>query len=443
MAKLRKKEQTAILNSLRAGVVPRLGQQHIQVGRADELAAVLADIHNVADGGSAIRFVIGDYGAGKTFFLNLIYAVGQEKRLVTAHADLNPDRRLHASGGQARGLYAELMRNLSTRANPEGNALAGVAERFITTALQEAPGQGLTPEQAIQARMAPLTELVGGYDFAQVVEAYWRGHDTGNERLKQDAVRWMRAEFSTRTDARKALGVRTIIDDDTVYDHLKLMARFVRQAGFAGLLVGFDELVNLYKLSNLQARRSNYEQILRILNDCLQGQAEGLGILLGGTPEFLFDTRRGLYSYEALASRLAQNRFAAGGLRDLSGPVIQLESLTPEDLYILLTKLRHIMAMEDEASHLIPDEGLHAFLDHCANVIGDAYFRTPRNTIKAFLDLLAVLDQNPGTDWRALLGQVVVDIDQAPDLDETFEPESGGALRGSTATDDALTAFRL
>lgn len=442
MAKLRKKEQTAILQSLRAGVVPRVGQQHVQVGRADEVAALLGDIDNIADGGSSIRFIVGEYGSGKTFFMRLVYAISQEKRLVTAHADLNPDRRLHATGGQARGLYAELMRNLATRSNPDGNALASVAERFITTALQEAGERGISAEQAIQARMAPLTELVGGYDFAQVVEAYWRGHDTGNERLKTDAVRWMRAEFTTKTDARKSLGVRTIIDDDNVYDHLKLMARFVRQSGFAGLLVGYDELVNLHKLANVQARRSNYEQILRILNDCLQGQAEGLGILMGGTPELLYDTRRGLYSYEALATRLAQNRFAGEGLRDLSGPVIQLENLTPEDLYILLTKLRHVMAMEDEAAYLLPDQGLHAFLAHCSEVIGDAYFRTPRNTIKAFLDLLAVLDQNPGTDWRALLGHVAVEPDAEPDLEGTdLEPD--GAAAGTAQGDDALTAFRL
>jgi len=437
MAKLRKKEQTAILQSLRAGVVPRVGQQHVQVGRADEVAALLGDIDNIADGGSSIRFIVGEYGSGKTFFMRLVYAISQERRLVTAHADLNPDRRLHATGGQARGLYAELMRNLATRSSPDGNALASVAERFITTALQEAGERGISAEQAIQARMAPLTELVGGYDFAQVVEAYWRGHDTGNERLKTDAVRWMRAEFTTKTDARKALGVRTIIDDDNVYDHLKLMARFVRQAGFAGLLVGYDELVNLHKLANVQARRSNYEQILRILNDCLQGQAEGLGILMGGTPELLYDTRRGLYSYDALATRLAQNRFAGEGLRDLSGPVIQLENLTPEDLYILLAKLRHVMAMEDEAAYLLPDPGLHAFLAHCSEVIGDAYFRTPRNTIKAFLDLLAVLDQNPGTDWRTLLGQIAVEPDAEPDLEgDDLEP-------GTAQGDDALTAFRL
>ncbi|MCB2263070.1 MAG: ATP-binding protein [Candidatus Thiosymbion ectosymbiont of Robbea hypermnestra] len=438
MAKLRKKERTAIIDSLRAGVVPRIGQQHIQVGRAEEVAALLRNIETVADGGAAMRFIIGEYGSGKTFFLRLIYAIAHEKRLVTAHADLNPDRRLHATGGQARGLYAELMRNLATRSNPEGNALASVAERFITTSLQQATAQGITPEEAIQARMAPLTELVGGYDFAQVVEAYWRGHDSGNERLKTDAVRWMRAEYTTKTDARKALGVRVIIDDDSVYDHLKLMARFVRLAGFEGLLIGYDELVNLHRLANTKARRSNYEQILRILNDCHQGQAEGLGILMSGTPEFLTDTRRGLYSYEALATRLAENPFTAGGLKDHSGPVIRLESLTPEDLYILLTKLRHLIAMEDQGAYLISDEGLHAFLTHCSEVIGDAYFRTPRNTIRAFLDLLAVLEQNPEADWRELLGQVAVEPDSEP-----VYGEDEGPVTGTLDAEDELTSFRL
>ena len=236
-----------------------------------------------------------------------------EKGLVVAHADLNPDRRLHASGGQARSLYAELMRNLATRTKPEGGALGGVVEKFIATSKTEAAAAGKDTEAVIREKLSHLTELVNGYDFADVLAAYWRGFEAGNEQLKADAIRWLRGEFATKTDARQALGVRSIVDDAAVYDQLKLMARFVRLAGYAGLLVSLDELVNLYKLANTQARNANYEQILRILNDSLQGTAVGLGFALGGTPEFLLDTRRGLYSYPALQGRLAQNTFAAGG----------------------------------------------------------------------------------------------------------------------------------
>ena len=437
MSKIRKKEQSSIIQSLRAGVVPRIGQQHIQVGRANEVSALLSDIENITDGGSSIRFIIGEYGSGKTFFLNLIYALAMEKKMVTAHVDLNPDRRLHATGGQARSLYAELMRNLATRSKPEGGALASIAERFITDSLKAAREQNVTPEQAIQERLFELTELVGGFDFAQVIEAYWRGHDTGNEQLKSDAIRWLRAEFSTKTDARKALGVRNIIDDASTYDHLKLMARFVRLAGFSGFMVGFDELVNLYKLSNSQARKSNYEQILRIVNDTLQGSVEGLGVLMGGTPEFLIDPRRGLYSYEALQTRLAENTFATDGLADMSGPVIRLANLTQEDLYILLTKIRHVVAMGDENNHLIPDEALHSFLEHCHQRIGSAYFTTPRNTIKSFVHLLSILEQNPQQDWRGLLGKVSIDKESNPDLEplEEIDTEDG--------SDDSLATFNL
>ena len=252
--KIRQRERDAIIQSLRAGVVPRLGQHLIQVGRVKEVEALLNDINRIADKGSTIRFVIGEYGSGKTFFLNLIRAIALEKRLVTVHADLTPDRRIHATGGKARSLYAELMRNIATRSKPEGGALQSIVERFVTESLKEARSTGKGPEIIIHERLAELTEMVGGYDFAHVIAEYWKGHDQGNEQLKSDAIRWLRAEFSTKTEARTALGVRTIIDDATVYDHLKLMARFVRLAGFEGLLVCIDELVNLYKLSNTQAR---------------------------------------------------------------------------------------------------------------------------------------------------------------------------------------------
>jgi len=444
---IRPRERDALLQSLRAGVVPRAGQRHVQVGREPEVTALVNDIDRIAGGGSAVRFVIGDFGAGKTFFLHLVRSIAMEKKLVTVHADLNPDRRLHSSGGQARSLYAELMRNLATRAKPDGGALTSVVERFVSTALAEAQHSGTDPGHVIRQRLAHLSEMTGGYDFAEVVGAYWRGHDSGDEQLKSAAVRWLRAEFSTKTEARSALGVRTIIDDSTFHDHLKLMSRFVRLAGYDGLLVCLDEMVNLYKLASTQARNANYEQILRILNDTLQGSAAHLGFVFGGTPEFLTDTRRGLYSYAALQSRLAENTFASGGLVDYSGPVLRLAALTQEDLYVLLAKLRHVHAGGDPSRYLLGDEALPAFMQHCSGRIGEAYFRTPRTTIKAFCDLLAVLEQNPGVDWRQILPSVELTSEANPDLAPLEEDDSAAtpawAIQGGRAGDDDLASFRL
>jgi hypothetical protein len=435
MNPIRPKDRDAVLQSVRAGVVPRTGLHLIQVGRASEVGALLRDIERIADGGSAIRFVIGEYGSGKTFFLNLIRSIALEKKLVTAHADLTPDRRLQASAGQARSLYAEMMRNIATRSKPDGGAMSSIVERFVAEALRRSVESGHAVEEEIHSTLEDLSEMTGGYDFAAVIAAYWRGHDSGNDQLKSDAIRWLRGEFSTRTDARNALGVRTIIDDASVYDHLKLMARFVRHAGFTGMVVLLDELVNLYKLSNQQARNGNYEQILRILNDSLQGVSVGLGVVLGGTPEFLLDTRRGLYSYPALQSRLAENTFATNGLVDHTGPVIRLGTLSQEDFYVLLTKLRHVCACGDPQAYLVPDQALTTFMDHCAKRIGEAYFRTPRTTITSFVNLLSVLEQNPQTSWQQLIGEVEVVKDGGPagDADDVVD----------AAGEDELANFQL
>jgi hypothetical protein len=430
-SRIRPRERDAIVASLRAGVVPRIGQHHVQVGRGAEIEAVLRDVERIADGGAGCRFVIGEYGSGKTFLLHLIRSIALEKRLVTVHADLSPDRRLHGASGQARGLYAELMHNVATRARPDGGALASVVERFVTMALNEANTTGDRPADVIAARLATLSESTGGYDFAAVIGAYWRGYDDGDERLRTDAVRWLRGEFTSRVDARAALGIRTIVDDASIYDHLKLMGRFVRLAGFSGLLVCVDEMVNLYKLPSSAARNANYEQVLRILNDSLQGDAQHLGFLFGGTPEFLMDTRRGLFSYPALASRLAANSFTVDGRIDRSGPVLRLGNLSPEDMFVLLTKLRHVYAGGDPAAYLVPDETLTAYMRHCAARIGDAYFRTPRETIRGFLDLLAMLEQHPDLTWSALVDAV----------DLTVLPDPSGMPR--PADDDELSSFRL
>lgn len=438
--RIRPRDRDAVLQSLSAGVVPRRGQQLIQVGRAEEIRALIKDIERIIDGGSAVRFVIGEYGSGKTFFLHLIRSIALEKGMVTMHADLTPDRRIHATGGQAQNLYAELARNMATRTNPEGGALASVVERFVSKAHQEARTRGVATSALIQERLQQLSELVGGYDFAKVIDAYWQGHESDQPERKESAIRWLRAEYTTKTDANKDLGVRSYIGDQNFYDQLKLFAKFVVLAGYSGLLISLDELVNLYKLANAQARKSNYEQILRIVNDCLQGSVEHLGFIKGGTPELLMDPRRGLYSYEALESRLAENSFAQDGLRDLTGPVIRMTSLTREELFVLLAKIRHVQADGDETRHLISDEGLKAFMQHCNERIGARYFQTPRNTIKTFVQLLAVLDQNPGASWQSLLGQMTIAEDISPSsADQDVDDETGE----TGIDDDVLTSFRL
>jgi hypothetical protein len=431
--RIRLKERDAIIQSLKAGVTPKIGIQHIQVGRVHEVKSLYRDIQNISEGGSAFRLIIGEYGSGKTFFLSVVRTIALKEKLITVHADLAPNRRIHASSGQARNLYSELMRNLSTRNKPDGNALASVVERFVTIAIQEADNNHTSVSSVIHKRLSSLTELVGGYDFAKVINAYWVGHEEDNDLLKENAIRWLRAEYSTKIDAKKDLAVRSIISDSSFYDALKLMSLFVRQAGYSGLLVNLDEMVNLYKLNSTQARTSNYEQILRILNDCLQGTAEHIGFLLGGTPEFLLDTRKGLYSYEALQSRLAENSFAKkAGVIDYSSPALHLSNLTPEELYILLKNIRHVFAGGDSSKYLVPDEALKAFLYHCSQTIGEAYFRTPRNTIKAFIDMLALLEQDSSLTWNSIIDRVDIQKEQPSSLEEI-----------SPSTDNGLTDFAI
>jgi hypothetical protein len=410
---LRPREREALISSLRAGVTPLLGAQHIQVGRDAEIAALKTNLDHIADGGSAFRLVIGEYGSGKTFFMNLVRGVAMERQLVVAHADLNPSRRLHASGGEARSMYAELMKNLASRTKPEGGALVTAVEKFITTALAEARKAGSKPEDIIHERLGHLNELVMGYDFATVIAAYWRAYENDDDALKDNAIRWLRGEFTAKSDARRVLGVREIIGDAAVYDQLKLIAKFCRLAGYKGLLVCLDELVKLYKLANTQARNGNYEQILRILNDLEQGSAEGLGFVLGGTPEFLLDPRRGLFSYPALQSRLADNPFAGGELVDLTGPVLRLGNLGREQFVTLLGKLSSVYHSGKPDHAQLPPDSFAAFMLHCEQRIGEATFRTPRTTITAFIGLLAILEQNPGVAWQELLHQTTIPLPEA------------------------------
>jgi P-loop Domain of unknown function (DUF2791) len=444
---IKPRERDAILQSLRAGVVPRVGLRHLQVGRRDEVTAVLKDLERIEHGGASVRFIIGKYGAGKSFFLNLARTVALERKFVVAHADVTLERRLHGSTGQARNLYAELMRNLSTRAKPEGGGVVNVVERWVSDLDHDIRSSGGTDSDVfkeIKNRLKPLQDLVSGFDFATVVGRYVEGFQAHNEDLMSSALRWLRAEYRTRTEARHDLDVRSIIDDAQFYDYLKLFAAFTKLAGYAGLLINIDEMgVFSHRLNSSQARTANYEVILRIVNDCLQGSVAGLGFFFGGTNTFLEDRRRGVYSYEALATRLADSTFANTGLKDFSGPVLRLANLSPEDLFVLLHNIRVVFALGDSARFLVDDNGIKQFMSHCASTLGAEFYLTPRDAVKGFVQLLSVIEQNPGSTWQTVLNEMRIDRSVDPEAGPPDPDEETPSTAAPKSGDDDLASFKL
>jgi len=350
---------------------------------------------------------------------------------VTVHADFSPERRLVASGGQARNLYSELISNMATRNRPEGNALAAIIDMFVGQAVKDAQLEGLTSNSLIEQRLSPLQDMVAGWDFAKVISTYCSAHEANDDHLKQASLRWLKGEYTTKMEARKDLDVRTIIDDKHVYDAIKLMSKFVTLAGHGGLFVMLDEAVNLFKIVNTQSRTSNYEMVLTILNDTLQSSSgtQNLGLLMGITPEALFDPRRGLCSYDALSSRLSPNRFAEqSGLVDYNQPTIHLQNLTPEELFLLLTNIRHVFAAGDPNVYLIDDEGVKAFMHHCNQTIGSAYFKTPRETVRGFVNLLSMLDQYPDKTWKDFIENITIANDAEPNYHDVIDDNTSSDL---------------
>ena len=439
---IKPKERETIIQSLKSGVVPRLGLQHIQVGRSEELKSFVNDVTTIAEGGTSFRFVIGEYGSGKTFFLSLVRSIALQKGLVTMNADLSPTKRLHGTDGHARVLLSELISSISTRTKQDGNALPNILEKFISKARAEAEQNSREVASVIYEQLSDLNEYSGGYTFAQVVNKYWTAYESGDDMLKDRVLRWLKAEYTTKTDSLRDLGVREFINDASFFNTLKLYSILVQKAGYSGLLVCMDEMVNLYKISNSVSRKANYEEILNILNNTLQGTLSHIGFIMSGTPEFLTDGNRGLYSYEALKSRLAENCFSKSlGLTDYNSTVLRLANLTKEELYLLLMNLRNVFAGGDESKYLVPNDALLAYLNHCANKIGDSYYRTPRNTIKGFLDLLSMLEQYPDLKWSDMIEQIEVVRDaESTEVGEIIAQQNESH---NNTDDDAFASFKL
>ncbi len=427
-----------LLSSLSAGVVPRSGAPYIAIGRTEEVKLMLSDLENVSEGGAALRFLIGRYGSGKSFLIQLVRGFALERDYLCADADLSPERRLSSSSGGGIATYRELLRNLASRACPDGGALKTVLSRYFASLASTLAREGIFPESGayrtemkkrLYATFSELEGGVGGFDFASVLGAYFQAELDGNDERKSACLRWLRGEFSTKTEAKASLGfpVSSIIGDENWYDFIKLFASLSLRLGYRGLVVFIDECVNLYKIPNRLSREANYEKLLAIFNDTLQGRASGLAVFFGGTVQFLEDTRRGLFSYDALKSRLSDSRFAEGGYTTSSSPVIRLRRLSENELLALLRRLTLLFGqLYDDAR--LPEEGeCEAFLSLTLKRAGAAELLTPREMIRDFLSMLEIVREHPDATFSSLLSEGGGE-----------KPSEGEGEEGSDGGDDAF-----
>lgn len=408
-----KRIASAIINSLKGGVVPRIGLPYITVGRETEIDALLHDVEIIADGGASFRFIVGKYGSGKSFLLQTIRSHVMDRNFVVVDADLSPERRLQGTKGQGLATYKELIRNMSTKTRPDGGALTLILDRWISNVQSETAAEnGLDSndpmfrkavESKIYEVIGALNEMVHGFDFAKLLTIYYNAYWNGDDESKAKVVKWFRGEYNTKTEAKSDLGVNIIITDEDWYEYIKLFAMFLKKAGYSGLLVLVDELVNIYKIPNSITRQYNYEKILTMYNDTLQGKAKYLGIIMGGTPQCIEDTRRGVYSYEALRSRLAEGRFGREGVKDMLAPVIHLSPLTNEEMLVLIEKLADIHAGLFGYTQTLTQEDMISFIQIEFGRIGSDSHITPREVIRDFIELLDIVYQNPQIKATELL----------------------------------------
>ena len=430
--KIPKRIAQTLMNSLKGGVVPRVGLSYVTVGRRAEIDALLRDVDIIADGGASFRFIVGKYGSGKSFLLQTIRNYVMAKNFVVVDADLSPERRLQGTRGQGLATYKELIRNMSTKTKPEGGALPLILDRWISSVQQEVleesglsvtdPGLERAVEKKISAVIYSLNEMVHGFDFARLLTAYYQAHRAGDDETKAKVLKWFRGEYATKTEARAELGVSIVITDDDWYEYLKLFAAFLNRAGYAGMLVLIDELVNIYKIPNAITRQYNYEKILTMYNDAMQGKAQHIGFILGGTPQCMEDPRRGVYSYEALRSRLADGHFS-GEHKDLLSPVIRLLPLTNEEMLILIEKLADIHAGLYEYDQIVTQRDMVDFIEIEFGRIGADSHITPREVIRDFIQVLDIVYQNPGISVRALLGSDSFQYAQNPVQEEVSDTQ--------------------
>lgn len=431
MTKIPTRISTTIMNSLKGGVVPRTGLAYITVGREAEINALLHDIDIIEEGGATFRFVVGKYGSGKSFLLQTIRSYAMDRNFVVIDADLSPERRLMGTKGQGLATYKELMQNMSTKTRPEGGALPLILQKWLLSIqTQVMKENNITVDDEnfkklveikIYDSINELEGVVHGFDFARAISIYFQAAMENDEDKKGNILKWLRGEYSTRTEAKKEIGINAIISDDDWYEYIKIFTLFLVKAGYKGMLVLIDELVNIFKIPNSITRQYNYEKILTLYNDTLQGKAKYLGIIMGGTPQTIEDTRRGVFSYEALRSRLENSRFATDDARDLLAPIIKLSPLTNEEMFVLIEKLAKIHSDLNNYEIKLTQDDLITFIKIEYERIGANKNITPREVIRDFIELLNILYQHPNKTIKNILGEENFNYSKPDEEEETLD----------------------
>ena len=421
-----KRVLNSLLLSVSAGVVPRVGAPYIAIGRKDEISALLSDLEQVNEGGGTMRFIVGRYGSGKSFLMQLIRGYALERNFVTADADLSPERRLYGASGSGVATYRELVKNMASKSSPDGGALPKMIARWIELMRADIIADGVSPDDEhfsvrlnalVAEKLREIEFMVGGFDFSRVITEYYKAYVEGDDEKRSACLRWLRGEYASKTEARGALGfsVSVIIDDDNWYDFIKVWAILVKFIGYRGLIVFIDECVNLYKISHRVSRENNYEKILSMFNDTLQGKAPGLGLILGGTPQFMDDPRRGLFSYEALKSRLCDSRYSLVEYKNYVGPVIRLKRLTDDELFALISRITKLYAVNYGTEPRITEAEMVRFLELSLSRAGADQLITPREMLRDYMTVLNILMQNENVSFDQIISKAMSNTESETD----------------------------
>ena len=393
--KINKRIAKTVLHALSGGTVPDNGLPYIAVGRRDEVAALTQDMEQVAEGYSTFRLLEGPYGTGKSFMLKLVKNEALLRGFVVMECELAPERKLCGTKREGLETYRCLMSRMSTRTCPGGNALEEVLDTWLDGCRERAAEEGIEGEQELldavlkygQPLKKKLTALPHGFDFYEVFWIYIKSALTGGLDQKDRALRWMRGEYRNRTEAKKALKVNAVIEDGDWFSYLKLWAVLVREIGYTGLYVLLDELTQITRnIVHSTTREHNFERLLSIYNDCYGNEARYMGMILCGIPSSIHDSKRGIFSYEALKSRLSNSSLQGEDL--YHAPVIRLSMLTAEEFVTLLERLEAMHALLHEREGYFTEEERIRFVNHEYHRIAASNHLTPREFIRDFLTIL-------------------------------------------------------
>lgn len=383
-----------IIDSLRNGTVPAEGTENIAVGIDEELTEIQDQIERTREDKSAFKFIIGDYGSGKTFFSTSVREMAYDKKFVVSSVVISQETPLH----KFEELYRKIMEGMRTSENKKIPAFNFILEEWLLNIEDKVIEiEGLDPYEdskkfqiEMNKRINEELMIVGSIaaSFANAIRAFYKAKYEGDTVLAQGAVAWLKGD-NVRAELKSKLGVIGTITRENSFEFFRALLQMIKTAGYEGLMIILDEVETVQKLVRKDMRSAAYENLRFFIDESDRNSFPSCFFLYTGTTD-LMESEKGFKSLEPLYQRIKVEREKGDKFKNLRQPVMFLDGLNRDRLYEVACRVRNIHGQVYSwmPNDKLTDDFIKRLINDMTLGFGGEINIGPRGFLRTLIDIL-------------------------------------------------------